>query len=262
MFDLLANTDHLIPYSTFAPWYTQFKSSLSSSSDTMVSVKRVSKMTEKRGERGEEGVVGGGDDDDDYEAEEGKKKRAKKAAKDVVVAVPTSSSSSGSGSVPMAKKTALLKALVHGLKASIKSKKWYAHGGMDECAGESPMSPEEFKCMFGALGTAIVSVNKDGEKKKSSVVTNKSLSEVEVKALFGKLIEGLSTETFNKPQSFSKQFKTGKADLSVSGASLTYSSNTQTLKMKFVVRNQGSGLGGGFCYPSFGSSFGFDVGDY
>jgi len=154
------------------------------------------------------------------------------------------------GVLTEAKKKALLKGLVASLKTAIKAKKFYNHGGSEECTVDAVMAPSEFHAMFGALGNVLAKVDKEGKvKKESAVVTNKHLSEGDVAGLFGTLLGELKVNTFSKPRSFEKQVKTGSEVLTVGDASLTYSNNTQTLKMKIKVSNEGTGGGyylGGF----------------
>ena len=78
---------------------------------------------------------------------------------------------------------------------------------------------------------------KTGAAKTSKVVTTKSLSGKDIDNTFGSLLEKMTVETFNKPQNFEKQFKQGKVELDVRSATLSYSSNTQTIKMKFICKS-------------------------
>lgn len=140
------------------------------------------------------------------------------------------------------KKTALLKAIANSLKSSIKGKKFYNYGSGEECSGEAVMSPSEFNAIFGSIGTVELPVDKSGAAKPlSKVVALKNFTTAEVEALFGKLLEKITVDVYNRPRSFEKQIKTGKSDITISTSSLQYSSNTQTCKMKFACKSQGSG---------------------
>jgi hypothetical protein len=101
--------------------------------------------------------------------------------------------------VPKAKLNALLKALVSTLKASIKSKKWYDHPANEECNAETVMSEAEFEHIFGKIGKI-----KEGAKA-SSILTNKIFTSEETAQVFGTLVSGLKTMTYNKPWNFCKQ---------------------------------------------------------
>jgi len=78
---------------------------------------------------------------------------------------------------------------------------------------------------------------KTGAAKTSKVVTSKSLTKQEIDNAFGSVLEKLTVESYNKPHNFEKQFKQGKVDLEVRSATMTYSTNTQTIKMKFICKS-------------------------
>lgn len=124
------------------------------------------------------------------------------------------------------KKTALLKAIANSLKSSIKGKKFYNYGSGEECSGEAVMSPSEFNAIFGSIGTLELPVDKSGAAKPlSKVVALKNFTTAEAEALFGKLLEKITVDVYNRPRSFEKQIKTGKSDITISTFSLQYSSN-------------------------------------
>jgi hypothetical protein len=163
---------------------------------------------------------------------------------DPVAAGPSAASAStgvATTSLPAARRNALLKAIVTSLKSAIKSKKWYSNDGdLEECTGETVMMEEEFKSIFSSVGNLLAEVGKDGQEKKSSVVTNKTLRKDDLTSIFGTQLDGISVSTYNKPRNFQKQYKTGKANLVVSSAHLNYSKNTQTCKIKFSLHCSGS----------------------
>jgi hypothetical protein len=100
-----------------------------------------------------------------------------------------------------ARKKALLKGLVTTLKASIKSKKWYSDASIEDCNSETVMSEVEFQSLFGNIGKA------KADAKASSVVIAKTFTSEETAQLFGALLSGLKTMTYNKPRNFSKQVR-------------------------------------------------------
>ena len=136
-------------------------------------------------------------------------------------------------SLTNAKRKALLKSFIAGLKKSIKEKKFYVGGSREECASEVVMSPSEFEEIFGSHGTV------PAETKPSNVVVIKNLHENEVKEIFGDLLEGITTQTFSQPRAFSKQYKTGSVPCTIGKANLHFSKNTSNCKIKFVVHAEG-----------------------
>jgi len=88
----------------------------------------------------------------------------------------------------------------------------------------------EFESIFGNIGTVTLSVDaKTGAAKTSKILTSKSLTKNDVDNAFGSMLQNLTTETFNKPHKV--------VDLDVRSASLTYSTNTQNIKIKFVCKS-------------------------
>lgn len=156
---------------------------------------------------------------------------AKKAKSNTGLAVPAGALQQ----VPAAQTKTLVKGFVTDLKKSIKTKKFYNYGSTEECTAECVMSPEVFNSIFGLVGTV------PPETKVSSVVTTKQLSVTDLACVFGEQLVGLTAQTYSRPRSFQKQFKTGSADLVVSSASLYYSKNTMACKVKFMVSSESNG---------------------
>jgi hypothetical protein len=129
------------------------------------------------------------------------------------------------------KRNAFLKSIMTSTKKSIKEKKFYDYGSSNEVNGETVMSPAEFEAVFGAVGTV------PSDTKPSKVVTMKELSADDIRVVFGSLAEGITSMTYNKPMqgTFAKQFKMGSVNVSLSGGTLQYSTNTQTCKIKFTA---------------------------
>ena len=98
----------------------------------------------------------------------------------------------------------------------------------------SPCRPPLLCCIIVAFALA-------GTPKKSSVLTTKVLSQADVEKVFGAAITGLQVSTFSRPRSFQKQYKTGSFPARVSRATVVYSSNTQTCKVKAAVTTSGDG---------------------
>ncbi len=92
---------------------------------------------------------------------ESKSKVAKVSEKTVTVATTGSSEKPSHHDVLMdfmkphltaPKRNAILKSVVSTLKSSIKKKKWYENGGLEECSAEAVMSEDEFDAIFGKIG--------------------------------------------------------------------------------------------------------------
>ena len=127
------------------------------------------------------------------------------------------------------------------LKTNLKTKKFYNYGTTEECNGETVLSPSEFAIIFQNIGAPDIPLDKTGAPKKSKVITYLKCTAEENTTVFGKLLENITVDTYNRPYNFQKQFKTGKAEVDVRGSTLQYSSNTQTLKMKFTCKSKGMG---------------------
>lgn len=201
IYDMLVNADGKISYEKFSVWFNSY------------SKKRKSSVQEDGSSN----------------------RKVKKTTVNVGSNITTLVAPSISSSLSSARKTALLKSLVTSLKASIKTKKFYQHGSTEECAAEAVLNESEFVALFGSIGSIPLGA------KESNVVTIKSLTDVEVKSLFGALVNGIKTQTFSNPRSFQKQYKTGSEELSVGRAHVTYSKNTSLCKIKFSVNNEGTG---------------------
>jgi hypothetical protein len=132
------------------------------------------------------------------------------------------------------RKQVVLKGLVTSLKTGIKSKKFYAYGSSEVVPAEVAASPEDFQLIFGSVGTV------PSDAKPSKVVTVKNLSGEDIESVFGTMLNNLSTQTYSSPRNFQKQYKTGSAKLTVCSASLHYSTNTATLKVKFSCECDGA----------------------
>ena len=130
------------------------------------------------------------------------------------------------------KRKAILKAVKATLRKGITAKKFYEYGSYNTCSAQALMSPGEFQEIFGAVGEDTGS---------SNTSTKKSLSPEDVKSVFGALLEGMKTKTFNRPRFMRRQYSTGSQPIDVNSCTLTYSKNTNNCKFKFGVSNKGIG---------------------
>ena len=158
----------------------------------------------------------------DENSSSGNKKRKKKAA------------SSDIDELTKKRRTALLKAVKSSLRKGITSKKFYEYGSGNECPSEVLMTMGEFNALLGNVGKRVGNTA-------SKTVFKRDLSADDVAALFGDLLKGMQTKTFSAPRFMCKQRKTGKQDIDVGSAFVSFSSNTNKCKMKFVVSNVGCG---------------------
>jgi len=140
--------------------------------------------------------------------------------------------STASLALPKGKKTALLKGIVAGLKKGVKAKKWHC-GDSETIINTTVCDSLEFPALFPDA-----SFSSSG-----GLVTTFSLNTEMLKSAFGNLITGIKVQTFNRPRSFQKSYKTGSQEVTLSSAECKYSKGTSNLTLKFSVT-----CGGGHDY--------------
>eukprot|EP00656_Telonema_subtile_P046303 TRINITY_DN52690_c0_g1_i1.p1 TRINITY_DN52690_c0_g1~~TRINITY_DN52690_c0_g1_i1.p1 ORF type:complete len:132 (+),score=42.91 TRINITY_DN52690_c0_g1_i1:39-434(+) len=96
----------------------------------------------------------------------------------------------------------------------------------DSCevvVGSTPCDAKEFAALLPG-----VELHSSG-----GVLTTFNLDKAQVEAAFGDLIKTLKVQTWSRPRSFQKSWKTGSTEISINSAEGKYSKGTSVLTLKF-----------------------------